>query len=117
MAKNKKEEKALQDAVQKVVDKLTQEELNTLTTFAVDMATEQKDKEIAYLNEQLEKANNAVDVANNEAAKLSESLRVQIRKTEGLAELITEITQTLGLVESNVYKTAALFGVRIGGKK
>lgn len=117
MAKTKKEEKALQEETQKVVDKLTEQELHSITTHIADRISEDSNKRIAELELQLEKANNAVDVANNEAAKLSESLRVQIRKTEGLAELVTEITQTLGLVESNIYKTAALFGVRIGGKK
>lgn len=117
MAKTKKEEKALKEEAQKVVDKLTEQELNSITTYIADQISEESNKRIAELEEQLEKANSAVEVANNEAAKLSESLRVQIRKTDGLAELITEITQSLGLVESNVYKTAALFGVRIGGKK
>lgn len=117
MAKTKKEEKALKEEAQKVVDKLTEQELNSITTYIADQISEESNKRIAELEEQLEKANSAVEIANNEAAKLSESLRVQIRKTDGLAELITEITQSLGLVESNVYKTAALFGVRIGGKK
>jgi|SRR5690606_16654986 len=117
MARTKKEEKALKEETQKVVDKLTEQELNSITTYIADQVSEDSNKRIAELEEQLEKANSAVEIANNEAAKLSESLRVQIRKTDGLIELITEITQTLGLVESNIYKTAALFGVRIGGKK